>query len=265
MTMQKIIAWWSAGATSAVSVKLAIDEFGVDNVIPIYFAIDTAHKDNSRFKSECEDWYGCEIQVRRSPKYKDQFDVVEKTKYLNGPAGARCTTELKKKVRQSVEKEFEFGGQIFGFEYNPKEINRAIRFKEQNPSAKPIFPLIENKITKPECLHLLQQVNIDIPTMYTLGYSNNNCIGCVKGGIGYWNKIRVDFPEVFEKMALLERKLDRTCQKNREFLDEIDPSRGHEQKIIMPDCGNFCDIEFQHINHPQLNLLLENPELMRSL
>lgn len=31
--------------------------------------------------------------------------------------------------------------------------------------------------------------------MYDLGYANNNCIGCVKGGIGYWNKIRIDFPE----------------------------------------------------------------------
>ena len=32
-----------------------------------------------------------------------------------------------------------------------------------------------------------------------MGYNNNNCIGCIKGGMGYWNKIRVDFPEVFEK------------------------------------------------------------------
>ncbi len=38
--------------------------------------------------------------------------------------------------------------------------------------------------------------------MYDLGYPNNNCIGCVKGGMGYWNKIRKDFPEVFQKRAV---------------------------------------------------------------
>ena len=37
----------------------------------------------------------------------------------------------------------------FGFEYSKKEINRAIRFSEQYPSAK---PLIEHKMNKPECV-----------------------------------------------------------------------------------------------------------------
>lgn len=90
-----------------------------------------------------------------------------------------------------------YEAQIFGFEYSKKEVNRAIRFKEQYPDAKPIFPLIEKKLTKPECLYYLEQAGIKRPTMYTLGYGNNNCIGCVKGGKGYWNKIRRDFPEYF--------------------------------------------------------------------
>lgn len=53
-----IIAWWSAGVTSAVATKLAIDEYGAENVVPIYFAIDSAHPDNARFKKQCEEWYG---------------------------------------------------------------------------------------------------------------------------------------------------------------------------------------------------------------
>ena len=31
----KVIAWWSAGVTSAVATKLAIDEYGIDNVVEI--------------------------------------------------------------------------------------------------------------------------------------------------------------------------------------------------------------------------------------
>ena len=256
-----IIAWWSAGVTSAIATKLAIDEFG-DKVIPVYFEIDSSHPDNDRFKKQCEDWYGKEIEVHRSKKYKDQFDVIEKTAYVNGPSGARCTLELKKKVRHEIEKHWNYGGQIFGFEYAKKEINRAIRFVEQYPTAKPIFPLIEKKITKPESLHLLEQAGISRPEMYNLGYKNNNCIGCVKGGAGYWNKIRIDFPEHFQRMADLERKVGRSCIKD-DFLDTLDVNKGHSQKIVMPDCGNFCDIEFSEFEHPQLELFVEYPELVR--
>jgi hypothetical protein len=257
----KIIAWWSAGVTSAVACKLAIDEFG-DRVTPMYFAIDSSHPDNDRFKKQCEEWYGVDIEVRRSEKYLDQYDVIEKTKYVNGPSGARCTLELKKKVRMQVEKECSYDGQVFGFEYSKKEINRALRFKEQYPSAKPLFPLIEKKITKPETLYLLEQAGIPRPEMYNLGYKNNNCIGCVKGGTGYWNKIRIDFPDHFNRMAELERKIGRSCIKS-DFLDELDPNKGHKQKIVMPDCGNFCDIEFAELEHPQLELFTNYPELLR--
>ena len=122
-----IIAWWSAGVTSAVATKLAIDEYGVDNVIPIYFHIGSAHEDNARFKAECEEWYGREIITESAAKYDDQFDVIRKDKYVNGPGGARCTLVLKKRVRQRIEKERQYDGQVFGFEYSKKEINRAIR------------------------------------------------------------------------------------------------------------------------------------------
>jgi len=256
-----IISWWSAGVTSAVATKLAMEKYGKDNVVPIYFAIDSAHDDNARFKAECEEWYGKEIITERSPeKYKDQFDVIIKDKYVNGPSGARCTLILKKRVRQRLEKELQYEGQVFGFEYSKKEINRAIRFKEQYPSAKPLFPLIDNKMNKPESLHYLENhAKIKRPVMYELGYGNNNCIGCVKGGKGYWNKIREDFPATFDKMAKAERLVGNSCIRNT-FLDELDPDAGRKQKIIMPDCGNFCDIEFTEILHPRLEDVYSNPE-----
>jgi hypothetical protein len=260
-----IIAWWSAGVTSAVATKLAIDEYGVDNVEPIYFAIDSAHSDNERFKKQCEEWYGKEIRVERAPdKYRDQFDVITKDKYVNGPAGARCTLVLKKRVRQRLEREMDYSAQVFGFEYTKKEVNRAIRFQEQYPDAKPLFPLIENKMNKPECLYYLERQGIKRPKMYELGYGNNNCIGCVKGGKGYWNKIRKDFPETFDRMAQAERDVGNSCIRGV-FLDELDPNAGREQKIIMPDCGNFCDIEFTDVLHPKLEEIYKEPVQLKLL
>jgi hypothetical protein len=87
--------------------------------------------------------------------------------------------------------------------------------------------------------------------MYRLGYTNNNCIGCVKGGAGYWNKIRVDFPEAFDRMAKLERTLDAAICKTeptvngkrtreRVFLDELAPDEGFGQPELEMECGVLC-------------------------
>lgn len=264
-----ILSWWSAGVTSAVASKLAIERFGRENVRLIYFHIDTAHSDNIRFKRECEDWYGKEIEVYKSDKYTDQFDVIESTGYINGAYGARCTLELKKEVRRKIERECEYDYQVFGFEYSKKEVNRAIRFREQYPDAKGIFPLILSKMNKPEALHYLESAGIRKPVMYELGYPNNNCIGCVKGGMGYWNKIRKDFPWAFQRMSELERETGHSCLRNSDdsllFLDELDENRGQRQKIIMPDCGNFCDIEFKELLHSQLESIMAQPLLLEKI
>jgi len=237
------ILWFSCGITSAVACKLAINEFGKDNVRLFYIEIDSVHEDNERFIKDCEEWYGLKIEKRRSKKFRDQFEVIEKIRYVNGVHGASCTLKLKKQVRFDIEKEVDFDGQIFGFEFSRKEINRAIRFAQQYPESIPFYPLIDNKLTKQQCADILLRNGIRLPQMYELGYHNNNCIGCVKGGKGYWNKIRRDFPDTYEKMSILERKIGNTCIKNV-FLDELKPSEGAHEKAILPDCGTFCEIEF---------------------
>ena len=90
-----VLAWFSCGITSAVACKLAIEQN--KNVELYYIGIKSAHSDNDRFIRECEKWYGKKINYISSKKYFDQFDVIEKTGYVNGPGGAGCTKHLKKK------------------------------------------------------------------------------------------------------------------------------------------------------------------------
>jgi hypothetical protein len=33
----------------------------------------------------------------------------------------------------------------------------------------------------------------------------------------------------------------------------------------MPDCGNFCDIEFEDLEHPNLDEVYVDPKLMRDV
>jgi hypothetical protein len=256
------LGWWSAGITSAVACKAALELY--DNVELYYIETGKAHPDNARFKTDCEKWYGKEVKtVQNSKGYKDPIDVIRKTRYVNGPSGARCTLELKKQVRYELEQQFTASlfndttltNQVFGFEWDRKQVNRAIRFIEQYPATNPLFPLIEKGLNKDQCAGMIMSAGIELPVMYKLGYPNNNCIGCVKGGKGYWNKIRVDFPEVFEDMAKAEREVGHSCIKDT-FLDELDPTEGNKIKIVMPNCGNICDVEFSEIESNHLDDVL---------
>ena len=252
------IAWFSCGATSAVACKLALQMY--DDVRIFYIETNSGHPDNERFIQDCERWYGQPIERRQSTKYKDVDDVLIRKTYINGPHGAACTSLLKKAVRYEIQDELgEWDGQVWGFDFCEREVNRAIRFRQQNPDTKPLFPLIERQISKPDALGMLWKAGIEIPAMYRLGYSNNNCIGCVKGGIGYWNKIRRDFPDRFRRMAEIERIVGATCLKDehgRIWLDELDPNRGDDVKAIMPECSIICQIEFANIEDPQTQLVM---------
>lgn len=169
--------------------------------------------------------------------------VWKKTGWLVGINGARCTTELKKLVRRKFERPDDI--QIFGF--TADEQDRADLFKRNNPEIDARFPLIERSLTKADCHAVLDKHGIAPHAMYALGYRNANCLGCVKGGIGYWNKVRVDFPDVFDRMAQLERELDVAILKDRRggvrkrlFLDELPHGTGRYEKEPSVECGLVC-------------------------
>ena len=237
----RVISWFSCGVTSAVATKLCIEKY--PETIAVYCDTGSEHADNHRFIKDCEEWYGSEIITLRSEKYADIWDVFDKTRYLAGVNGARCTTELKKLVRRNFQEPDDL--QIFGFDSS--ETNRATKFVENNFEVTSWFPLIENCLSKKDCLAQVNAAGIELPEMYKLGFKNNNCIGCVKGQAGYWNKIRVSFPDVFTRMAKIERKLNVAINKSysgdkkrkKVFLDELDPKAGRYEDLDIT-CGLFC-------------------------
>ena len=224
------VGWFSCGCSSLVACKLARP----DKVI--YIHVTNQHPDTIRFLSEAGEVLG-DIEILQSMEYVGVDDVITTKRYINGPAGAACTLELKKRVRQEWEKaHFERHTYVWGFDVT--ETSRAERTVESMPEFNHEFPLIENGLTKEDCHALCEDWGIKRPAMYDLGYPNNNCIGCVKGGMGYWNKIREDFPAVFKRRAKQEREIGHSCI-NGVFLDELEPGRGRNE-IIVPDCSLAC-------------------------
>lgn len=234
----RVLAWFSCGAASACAAKLAVTKYGERCEVLYCDTLAFEHPDNPRFLADVSRWIGKEIKILKSPTYSDIFDVFDKTGWLVGPAGARCTTELKKNVR----KNYQHPEDIHIFGLTSEEDNRIARLEAENFELSCEWNLRDVGMNKDDCLRMVADAGIDLPIMYKLGYQNNNCIGCVKGGKGYWNKIRKDFPEAFNRMALQERKMDVKICKDM-FLDELDPNAGRYGNEPSFDCGVLCSTE----------------------
>lgn len=200
-----MIIHFSCGATSAIAGAIAL-KTNPDAEI-IYADTGAEHPDNARFMSDCEEkLFKKKVTVLKNPDYKDLYDYLEKNKRIGFVHGAPCTTDLKKMVIRDylgirlLEEKHVYG-------YDVGEPERIKRYRENNPEIQMILPLIDHNLSKANCLALLMRFEIEIPSMYKLGYSHSNCIGCVKGSQGYWEAIRQDFPFIFDWFAKHERNI----------------------------------------------------------
>jgi hypothetical protein len=239
----RTVAWFSCGAASAVATKLAVAK---GPVTIAYTEVIEEHDDNKRFLADCEKWFGQKVDILRNDRYNASiYEVFRKTRYLVGVAGAPCTRLLKRGVREGFQQPGD--RQVFG--YTAEEQDRLDRFIDANNDVDIWCPLIEAGLTKSDCLAMIQRAGIELPAMYKLGYRNNNCVGCVKGGAGYWNKIRVDFPDVFDRMSKMELELRvKICtapdqpgsERQRIYLVNLPPDAGRDEKPQDIECSLFC-------------------------
>lgn len=235
------VSWFSAGVSSFIAAYLVRET--LDKII--YIDIDDQHPDSMRFVKDCEKVLGKEIEVLKS-----EYGSVENAERMSGimrmskTGWAPCTDFLKRRVRKEWEEKHKDEEITYVWGMDVTERARADRLNQSMPIFEHEFPLIDKMLTKQDCHGICERLGVKRPIMYDLGYQNNNCIGCVKGGMGYWNKIRKDFPEVFEKRSKMERLLESRCLKEC-FLDELAPDRGDMQNEVLLDCGIFCEIALQ--------------------
>jgi len=195
----RIVCQFSCGAASAVATKLVLAQHPDAPIINAFVAEE--HPDNRRFLADCEGWFGRAVTVLRDEKYRaSAIEVFRRKRYIKGIAGAPCSRELKRRLLDN----FKRPGDVMVFGYTAEEEDRLDDFRERNPDRPVIAPLIERGLGKEDCKAMVRRAGIELPLMYRLGYDNANCIGCVKGGAGYFRAIREDFPAEFEALAAVE-------------------------------------------------------------
>jgi hypothetical protein len=170
---------------------------------------------------------------------------------------------MKRQVREIWEKTNQWRHQVFGFELD--EVKRAKGMVLNHPKVKALFPLMMYGLTKKDCIKIVQDAGIEVPKMYQLGFLNNNCFktGCVQGGIGYWQKMQLEFPDKFDAMASMEHRITDDKGKpvtmlkdqgkegglvflkphpNYPTIKDISMMKGREVKPLF-DCNGMCGID----------------------
>lgn len=241
MTSPRVIAWFSCGAASAVAARYALNLYPDTAEVVYCDTMATEHPDNARFLRDVEEWLGVSVTRLTSDRYTDVDDVFERTRYMAGVQGARCTTEMKKIPRFA----FQQADDIHVFGFTADERRRIERFEANNPDLLTEFVLADAGVTKDNCFQILSDALIPLPEMYSLGYKNNNCLGCVKATSAlYWNMTRRDFPEVFERRARQSRELGVRLTRvrgERVFLDELPEDYIPAEPLEDISCGPDCN------------------------
>lgn len=244
----RVLCWFSCGFTSAVSCKLTLLDYPDAQIVRI--RIGTEHEDADRVADDCARWFGKPLVVLTPPD-GDHFRTIRRTRYIKGANGARCTRELKWEVRRAYQRSGDL--HVFGFDADEKD--RVADFRENNPGLWFRAPLIDAGLTKSDCKLIMEKAGIRLHRMYELGYANANCVGCPKGGAGYWNRIRIDFPDVFAEMSKVEVEIGATVLRHRGGekkgerlpLAELDPSSGRFDEDQPGECGPLCQVALERV------------------
>lgn len=250
----RIVCQFSCGAASAVATKLAIAEYG-DRVVIVNAFVAEEHPDNRRFADDCEKWFGRKIIHLSDSKFgASAIKVFESVGYIKGPKGASCTTRIKRGLLRAIEQP----GDVLVMGYTAEEQYRLDNWIDSWPERQILAPLIDRGLTKEDCKAMVNRAGLELPLMYRLGYDNANCIGCVKGGLGYFRAVREDFPAQFERLAQAEelvfnlhgeaayilRHRSGPMKGKRFPLRELPAGLAYRGEKL-PSCGIFCESAMQ--------------------
>lgn len=229
-----------------MATKLTLAKYGDTQDVRILNAfIVEEDPDNRRFLADCEKWFGRAVTVLRDEKYNGStIELFKRKHFIKSRFGAACSTELKRKLLDKWKQP----GDVVVFGFTMEEKDRFEDFCDRNPDMQVMAPLIDAGLGKEDCKAMIERAGIELPLMYRLGYDNANCIGCVKGGEGYFRAIREDFPVQFEELASVQDEIgegsflfrNRTSGE-RYSLRNI-PAGPVRRNESLPSCSFFCEI-----------------------
>lgn len=201
-------ASFSGGVPSAIMVERIIARYGRENVM-IWFA-DVLSEDDDlyRFVDDCmERWQGSIYYYTHGKK---PLDVAQDKQMIPCDLHCPCSYELKVKPFRSFIKAMPSLPTVYiGLEAHETKRLASVRksYKEAIPQAVVEYPLLWHEEPRPMLQVCSDDLGIEPPRLYKLGFKHNNCGGaCVRQGVKEWVRLGYHFPERFAQYEQWEQE-----------------------------------------------------------
>ncbi len=213
----KHIVSFSGGLGSWMAAKRVAEKYGTDNLYLVFTDVLIEDEDLYRFLYEAAENVGGELVVLADGR--NPWDVFRDKRYMGNTRTAHCSQELKSKPFEKWLKEQAFSDFVVYLGIDWTEEHRLIAHRK-HVKHKVEAPLCDAPyLSKQDVLDELARVGIELPRLYKMGFSHNNCGGgCVKAGQGQWAMLYKEMPEKYSWFEAQQESLLADVATTRPFL-----------------------------------------------
>ncbi len=227
----KHIVFFSGGIGSWMTAKRVIEKHGKEDVVLLF--TDTLIEDEDLYRFIKETVAEMGVEFIRLSDGRTPWDVYRDVRFLGNSRLAPCSHHLKQKVadvwiRDNFKPEKQYTESTLDY-WEQDEREQAVlylgidwteihRTKAPMKNWKPYrveFPMCEQPyMSKDEMLQQLSNLGIEVPRLYKMGFSHNNCGGfCCRAGQGHFANLLKQLPERYAEAELKEEQM-------REYLNK---------------------------------------------
>lgn len=223
----KHIVFYSGGIGSWMTAKRVVAKHGAENVICMF--TDTLIEDEDLYRFMDETIAEMDVEFVKIVDGRTPFDVFFDEKYLGNSRYAPCSRRLKQDAaRKWVEENYTPEECILylGIDWTEEHRTRAPR--ENWAPYRVEFPMCEEPyLMKDDMLAELEKLGIEIPRLYKMGFSHNNCGGfCCRAGHGHFANLLNKLPDRFAQYEALEQEFRERFGKDVSMMKKTKTTKG---------------------------------------
>lgn len=193
-----------SGGLGSFAAAYTIKQAYPDKKILLYFN-DTLIEDPDLYRFLVQSAYSLDLPLLEDSDGRSVFEVFRDGKFMANTRIDTCSRILKReRSRAFINSLPNKPKVVVGIDWT--EIHRYERAKPLWMPFELVAPLADSLVDKNELVaRLLKLYNIELPRLYKLGFSHNNCGGfCVKAGLGHFKNLLEKDRESYIRFELEE-------------------------------------------------------------
>lgn len=212
----RIVVGYSGGVTSAWCLSWALNHYQRSEVVALFSDTKKEDEDTYRYLAQMADRLGIAITERSDGRSVEEVEDDENA--LANNRMAFCSRILKTEPRDRYFDELRAAGVtditlVLGYSKHEWERVQRGTMRAERGGYRVRFPLAETGVSKQACVDWSVALGVPVPRMYEWS-DHANCVGCRRGGKGYWLAVQANRPEVFEAAKAREAEFGHTFLKD---------------------------------------------------